>query len=188
MNFRDMSVAQRLSVDEFSRRDWPRGTQLLDGVVVLNEPTPHHQLMSRRLERAISDWQEAQRDRGEVWPSLTLAISDERPAPDVMWFSKPLTDEYASETAEVPDLVVEVRSPSTWTHDRTHKRALYERHGVRELWLVDDAPETVLRLARSAPDAPRFDIEQTLAVGQTLSTPLLAGFQLSLAGLFAPRR
>ena len=183
-----MSVAQRLSVEEFSRRDWPRGTQLLDGAVVLNEPTPHHQLLARRLERALSDWQEAHRDRGEVWPSLTLVMGEERPAPDVMWFSDPLTDEYATETSEIPNLVVEVRSPSTWTHDRTHKRVLYERHGVGELWLIDDASETVLRLARSAPEARHFDIEQTLAVDQMLSTPLLAGFQLPIAGLFAPRR
>jgi Uma2 family endonuclease len=183
-----MSVAQRLSVEAFSQRDWPRGTQLLDGAVIVNESTPHHQLLSRRLERALSDWQEAHRDRGEVWPSLTLAMGDERPAPDVMWFSEPLADEYASETSEVPDLVVEARSPSTWTHDRTHKRVLYEHRGVRELWLVDDASETVLRLARSAADGPRFDIEQMLAVGQTLSTPLLAGFRLPLAALFASRR
>lgn len=183
-----MSVARRLSVEEFSTRDWPRGTQLLGGVVVLNEPTPHHQLLARRLERALSRWQASQRDRGEVWPSLTLAMGEERPAPDVMWFSEPLADEYASATAEVPDLVVEVRSPSTWTHDRTQKRALFERHGVRELWLVDDAAETVLRLARSAPEAPRFDIEQTLRSGETLATPLLAGFRLALAELFAPRR
>jgi hypothetical protein len=59
---------------------------------------------------------------------------------------------------------------------------------VRELWLVDDVSETVLRLARSASHTPRFDIEQTLAVGQMLSTPLLAGFALPLAALFAPRR
>jgi Uma2 family endonuclease len=183
-----MSVDQRLSVEEFSKREWPRGAQLLDGMVVYNEPTPHHQLLARRIERALSDWHEAQRDQGEVWPSLTLAMGDDRPAPDVMWFSAPLADEYASETAEVPDLVVEVRSPSTWTHDRTHKRALYERRGVREVWLVDDVSETVLRLARSALDAARFDIEQTLAVGQALSPPLLGGFELPLAGLFAPRR
>jgi Uma2 family endonuclease len=51
-------------------------------------------------------------------------MGEERPAPDVMWFAEPFADEYASETSEVPELVVEVRSPSTWTHDRTHKRAL----------------------------------------------------------------
>ncbi|MBV8804234.1 MAG: Uma2 family endonuclease [Sinobacteraceae bacterium] len=35
-----------------------------------------------------------------------------------------------------PDWVAEVLSPSTAKHDRVLKRAVYERAGVRELWLV----------------------------------------------------
>jgi Uma2 family endonuclease len=35
-----------------------------------------------------------------------------------------------------PDLVVEVLSPSTAGRDQLTKRAVYERHGVRQYWLV----------------------------------------------------
>ncbi|WP_150051282.1 Uma2 family endonuclease [Methylomonas rhizoryzae] len=35
-----------------------------------------------------------------------------------------------------PDWIVEVLSPSTASHDQINKRDLYQRHGVREYWLV----------------------------------------------------
>lgn len=43
----------------------------------------------------------------------------------------------------VPDLVVEVLSPSTGKRDRGIKKKLYARHGVRECWIVDPERETV---------------------------------------------
>lgn len=47
-----------------------------------------------------------------------------------------------------PDLVVEVLSPSTASHDMVKKRRLYESRGVREYWLVHptDRVLTVYRL------------------------------------------
>ena len=37
----------------------------------------------------------------------------------------------------VPQLVVEILSPSSDTNDRTLKKELYERSGVPEYWIVD---------------------------------------------------
>lgn len=50
-----------------------------------------------------------------------------------------------------PDLVVEVLSPGTASHDHWRKRQVYERAGVREYWLVHpyDRMLTIYRLADS---------------------------------------
>lgn len=42
-----------------------------------------------------------------------------------------------------PDLVVEVLSPSTAKNDRTHKKDVYARCGVREYWLVDPSGKSI---------------------------------------------
>ncbi len=51
-----------------------------------------------------------------------------------------------------PDWIVEVLSPGTAVKDQTKKRALYERHGVREYWLLHptDRVLTIYRLLDGA--------------------------------------
>ena len=43
----------------------------------------------------------------------------------------------------LPDLAVEVLSPSTAKHDRNVKKELYERNGVREYWIIDPKNKSV---------------------------------------------
>jgi len=84
-----------------------------------------------------------------------------------------------------PQLVVEVRSPSTWRHDRGHKRERYEAGGVAELWLVDHLTGMIHIHRRSSPDAPSFDERTILHAGDTLITPLLPGLKLAVTELLA---
>ena len=48
----------------------------------------------------------------------------------------------------VPDLVVEILSPSTATRDRTEQKESYERSGVDEYWIVDPRTRQVMVLVR----------------------------------------
>ena len=43
----------------------------------------------------------------------------------------------------MPDLAVEVLSPSTAQRDRSVKKSLYERNGVREYWIIDPKNKSV---------------------------------------------
>jgi Uma2 family endonuclease len=84
----------------------------------------------------------------------------------------------------LPDLAVEVRSPSTWRYDVGKKKATYERGGLPELWLVDTAAWTVLVFRRSSKGAPRFDVELELSYSEQLTSPQLPGFSLPVERLF----
>ena len=65
--------------------------------------------------------------------------------------------------------------------DRGYKHALYARHGVAEYWLVDPVDETIAihRLRGGA-----LVVAHTFGHGQTLRSPLLAGFALDLRDVF----
>lgn len=85
----------------------------------------------------------------------------------------------------LPDLVAEIRSPATWRLDIGAKKAAYERHGLRELWLIDTAADAVLAFRRSVPAVASFDVALELGEGEVLDSPLLPGFALALDELFA---
>ena len=67
-----------------------------------------------------------------------------------------------------PDLVVEVLSPGTSSHDHVRKRRVYERAGVAEYWLVHpiDRMVTVYRLVNGEYGKPDvFELVDATPVG-----------------------
>ncbi len=81
-----------------------------------------------------------------------------------------------------PDLLVEILSPSTGRRDRTTKRDLYARHGVKEYWIADpDAQTVTVMLLRNG----AFETVGEYGVEDTLTSPTLEGFSVSLNRIFA---
>ncbi len=68
----------------------------------------------------------------------------------------------------VPDLIVEVLSPGNPSHDLVKKKALYEKFGVQEYWVVD--PETKLALGYSLKEGIYHHIGEDLG---KMHSPLL---------------
>lgn len=143
----------------FSYKDyktWPEDErwELIDGRAFSMSPAPgrRHQELVGRFFRAFSDIS----DKGgcETYISPFDVRLPDQPGkrteddddiftvvqPDLMVFCSP---EVLDDTGAhgPPDLVMEVLSPSTSHRDLTEKLALYEKHGVREYWLVNgEAP------------------------------------------------
>ena len=102
--------------------------------------------------------------------------------PDVIFVSNDRLDIITSDNIQgAPDLVIEVLSPSTAHRDRTFKRALYARHGVREFWLVDTDAQTVEVLLLGVNG---YDAIATYGAGETLTSPTLTGFSLNIDDVF----
>lgn len=76
----------------------------------------------------------------------------------------------------VPDLVIEILSPSTAKLDKTAKMRLYERSGIKEYWLVDPDREEieVLTLKDSS-----YESMGVFGIEQSFESALLKGLRVS---------
>jgi Uma2 family endonuclease len=160
--------------------------QLVDGAIVVNDPSPIHGVLLFRIGFALQGWIDAGEGRGLVLPPTDVVLDAANVyGPDVSWIAeRHRPRDLSQRLARVPDLCVEIRSPSTWRYDVGAKKSAYEAGGLPELWLVDVVAQTVLVFRRSQPQAPRFDLALELERGEALGSPLLPGFELSLDELF----
>jgi len=184
-----VTATAHMSADEFLARPGdPNGFrwELIEGEVVRRESTMIHNRAWTAALWALETWSRGTPGRGRANLQIEIQV-DERNVyvPDVVWYGSgraPSREDLAP--YPVPDLVVDVRSP-TWRFDIGVKKASYERRGLGELWLVDTAADQVFAFRRSSPDAPRFDIDLDATVGDTLTSPLLPGFELAVREFFA---
>lgn len=182
-----MSTTRRLTADEFLAGDFPRGAQLIEGEVIVNDPGFWHQELCLRVVLALRSWVDSEPGHGRVgfggnWRLDARSLYK----PDVWWTGAGREPDLATARHDVaPDLAIEVRSPGTWVHDIGTKRRVYEQNGTPELWLVDGFGRVVLVYARSKPGVSRFDIEAELGLSHALVSPLLPGFKLGVDELFA---
>jgi len=173
-----------MSVAEYLERDDPRHTELIDGCVVVNQPTVLHQQVAGAFFAALRAWTVEAPGRGTVTLPLDVVLpTGDVLAPDVLWFAEPIPLD-AVRAPRVPDLAVEVRSPSTWARDVSVKADLYRAHGLRELWLVDTAARSVLVL-RAGQGTDAWQVQLEVAADGVLTSPLLPGFHAPVAERFA---
>jgi Uma2 family endonuclease len=161
--------------------------QLVEGEIVVNEPKLIHAVLQTRLLFAIESWIRAGEGRGFVSPPTDVRVDEHNVyGPDLIWFAAGREPaDWDAYPEHLPDLCVEIRSTSTWRYDIGAKKRVYERAGLPELWLVDDAANSVLVYRRSMPDSRVFDVALELGKSERLTSPHLPGFELALDELFA---
>ena len=160
--------------------------QLVDGRVVVNEPKAIHAHLQMTLGFALRSWIEAGDGRGLVLMPTDVRLDEHNVyGPDLLWFSEERRPASLDGYPErIPDLCVEIRSASTWRYDVGAKKRVYEQHGLPELWLVDDAAESVLVYRRSGARSAVYDVALELVGGEILGSPQLPGFELPLDEVF----
>lgn len=123
--------------------------QIVDGDHFMNPaPNLYHQVISKRMQFQLYSEIEL-KEQGVVFNApCDLQLSEvDIVQPDLIVI---LQSNYniltASKILGVPDLIVEILSPSNPELDLTIKRELYQRFGVPEYWIVSPEEQTVTQL------------------------------------------
>lgn len=159
--------------------------ELIDGeLFVTPSPFIRHQRLVRRLGLSLGNHLDAHPEQGEVFASPLDCVLTPHDVvePDVLVVlsdQNVLTDKHIH---GAPALVVEVHSRGTRKRDRTLKRDLFDRQGVREYWMVDPDRNQVIVYRRDIDGS--FPLVATLGASETLTTLLLPGWNLQLEKLF----
>ena len=181
------SVASGLTYDDLTRfPDDHLRRELIDGeLYVTPAPVIRHQQAVVAIAAALHEYVVVH--GGLVLPAPTDVVfaSDTVVEPDVVLLSAAraaeLTDERFVDV--VPDLVVEVSSPTTRRLDLIRKRSLYEREGVPEYWFVDLEADQVD--VHHLDDTGHYGQPASLGVEDSLTCLAAPGFALPVDAALA---
>jgi len=148
-------------------------------------PTTKHQKISRRFLYVLEDYFRRTK-AGEVFDApMDVVLSDINIVePDLLVIlSARLSIITEKNIQGAPDLVIEILSEGTRKTDETTKKKLYEQYGVLEYWIIDPELDLVKVYRLSEGRYGRAE-ERAWERGETLTTPLLPGLEISLTELF----
>ena len=178
------SVGTGLTYEDYLKTPDDERYELVHGELsMVPSPNRAHQRVVARLGSRMELFVE-EKGLGEVYfAPFDVVLSDKDVVqPDLLFVSNERAHVSTPDNIQgAPDMVIEVRSPSTAELDWTVKRELYARHGVKEYWLVD--PESMTATVLLLGDH-EFEEVSTYWKGQTLRSPSLEGFTVNLDEIF----
>ncbi len=120
--------------------------ELIEGDLFMTlSPITLHQLVSMRLEHALSDHVHKKKSGLILVAPIDVVLSDEDVVqPDILFISRERKGIVGEKNIQgAPDLVVEILSPTTADRDLVIKKKLYAKFAVKEYWICNPSAKTV---------------------------------------------
>jgi Uma2 family endonuclease len=177
-------IRRRASVEEFwSLPESVLPTEYIGGEIVMApSPTIGHQSASRNIFRNLDRFVAASAADQLFYSPLDVILpSGDVVQPDIFFLTKEDLRR-AKKHGRIrcaPLFVVEILSPGSISHDTLRKRALYEKNGVREYWIVDVEERTVAQLELRK----KHYVLTESGEADTVRAAVLAGFEMTVGEL-----
>lgn len=172
--------ATKLTYQDYLKLPEEERYELIEGELLpMPSPTSRHQIVSREVFKRLLAFVEV-KGLGEVLYAPLDVVLDEDTVlqPDILFLSR--ENIYKLQERGVfgaPDLVIEIVSPSTVKRDTEQKIALYERSGVKEVWLLFPEEKLVLIFYL---EGGKYFLHQAVAQDGKACSKLLEGFCVEL--------
>jgi Uma2 family endonuclease len=158
--------------------------EVIDGeLFVTPAPSIAHQTVALNLAMPLRQYAAGHGGRVFAGPvDVRLPTQPVPLQPDLVYVSKDRSGIIGTqEVAGVPDLVVEILSPSNWPYDRTQKLAVYRAAGIPEYWIVDYREKSVEVLVF---EDGEYVLASQWGPGSTLTSRVLPGFEVAVDEVF----
>jgi Uma2 family endonuclease len=177
-----MATHTLMTPEQFDRlpEEDGRRLELLDGEPIeMPSAAATHNLIQMRLGSVLHSWL-AKDNRGVVIPTTEFAFGANRFQPDLAVLLQAkwtLVERERVPVLIIPDIAVEIVSPSESAHNLDRKLRIYRAHGVTEVWIV-------------YPEGEHMYVHAVNGVRELLNTdvlesPVLPGWSMPIAELFA---
>ena len=179
-----VTTARPFTYEDYLLLPEDRRYEIIGGELFITpSPRPYHQIVSSNIQLALQLFIRERR-LGTVLDAPCDVVLSETDVvqPDILFVSAARASTIGEKYINAaPDMVVEILSPSTAQRDQTLKAKIYEKYGVRELWIVSPEARTIEVLTNRE---SRFSRAAIYGFGDTLRSPLLPDFELSLEKIF----
>jgi Uma2 family endonuclease len=157
--------------------------ELIDGVMIVHSPASmQHDNIGGFIRGVMSFYADAKGLGAVLGPDCLVHLAPGRKcAPDVFFIRRDhVPIRLPQEFEGVPDLIVEVLSPSNRRYDLREKRRVYQEAGVPEIWFMDPQLRQVIADRQRAGGYT----EEVVTEGR-LTSAAMTGFWLHLSWLWA---
>lgn len=175
------------SFDDYLDLEARSGSKLIEfsngQIEVLSTPSIRHQSIVGVLVRLLTAYI-LQRDFGYVFfaPTKVKLWDNKIREPDVLFVSHQNFPLRTEQWFEKIDLAMEIISPDDPSRNLETKRREYAQAGIAEYWIVDPRSQEIMVLTL---DGKRYAVHGVFATGESASSVLLEGFNVSVDEVFA---
>lgn len=178
---REQRLREKFYADITPEQKW----EFIQGEAIMHSPASSRHLQATMRTYKLLDAHVGTQNLGRVYVEKAMTCFPRNDyEPDVMFFGTAKTALILPDTLKfpIPDLIVEVLSPSTEARDRGIKLQDYALHGVAEYWIIDPMAETV-EAHRLNHEGDAYATVPRVAEG-VLTSDVVPGLELPVRALF----